>query len=147
MTSDHDTITLKDAASHFGYTVSTLRAEADRGRLTIYKIGKQYRVKPKDVQALDRCWFAKKNAKPVGSGIYVIGFHVYVKIGWSADLPARLRGLQSALPVGLTIYATFQCDKTNEGILLRRFREYKTRGEWFRNEGRIAEWVKRGCPL
>ncbi len=30
MTGDHDTITLKDAAQHFGFTVSTLRAEADR---------------------------------------------------------------------------------------------------------------------
>lgn len=50
MTGDHDTITLKDAASHFGYTVSTLRAEADRGRLTIYKIGKRYYTTPADIR-------------------------------------------------------------------------------------------------
>lgn len=123
MTGDHDTITLKDAASHFGYTVDTLRAEADRGRLTIYKIGRSYRVQRKDVEALDRCWFAKKNAEPAGAGVYVVGFHIYVKIGWSDDLPSRIRGLQLALPVDLKIYATFQCSKTNERILLRRFRE------------------------
>lgn len=38
MTQDDDTITLKDAASHFGFSVYTLRTEAGRGRLTIYKI-------------------------------------------------------------------------------------------------------------
>ena len=52
MTGDHDTITLKDAASHFGYTVSTLRAEADRGRLTIYKIGKKYYTTPADIREM-----------------------------------------------------------------------------------------------
>jgi hypothetical protein len=50
VTGDNDTITLKDAASHFGYTVSTLRAEAERGRLTIYKIGKKYYTTPADIR-------------------------------------------------------------------------------------------------
>ena len=50
MTGDHDTITLKDAASHFGYTVSTLKAEAGRGRLTIYKIGKRLYTTPADIR-------------------------------------------------------------------------------------------------
>lgn len=52
MTQDDDTITLKDAASHFGYTVSTLRAEADRGRLTIYKIGKRFYTTPADIKEM-----------------------------------------------------------------------------------------------
>ncbi len=51
-TGDHDTITLRDAAGHFGYTVSTLRAEADRGRLTIYKIGKRYYTTPADIREM-----------------------------------------------------------------------------------------------
>lgn len=52
MTQDDDTITLKDAASHFGFTVSTLRAEAGRGRLTIYKIGKRYYTTPGDIKEM-----------------------------------------------------------------------------------------------
>jgi hypothetical protein len=35
VTQDDDTITLKDAAKHFGFSVYTLRTEADRGRLAI----------------------------------------------------------------------------------------------------------------
>lgn len=50
--SDSDTITLKDAAQHFGFTVWTLKAEADRGRLTIYKIGKRYYTTPHDVKEM-----------------------------------------------------------------------------------------------
>lgn len=52
MTGDDDTITLKDAASHYGYTVSTLRAEAGRGRLTIYKIGKRFYTTPADIKEM-----------------------------------------------------------------------------------------------
>jgi hypothetical protein len=52
MTGDHDTITLADAAQHFGFTVSTLRAEAGRGRLTIYKIGKRYYTTPNDIREM-----------------------------------------------------------------------------------------------
>ena len=52
MTQDDDTITLKDAAGHFGFSVYTLRTEADRGRLTIYKIGKRYYTTPGDVKEM-----------------------------------------------------------------------------------------------
>ena len=38
---DNDPIKLKDAAEEYGLTVSTLRAEAGRGRLAIYRIGKR----------------------------------------------------------------------------------------------------------
>jgi hypothetical protein len=54
MTEDGDTITLKDAASHFGFSVYTLRTEADRGRLAIYRIGKRYYTTPADVKEMVR---------------------------------------------------------------------------------------------
>jgi hypothetical protein len=50
MTGDDDTITLRDAAKHFGFSVYILRTEAERGRLTIYKIGKRYYTTPGDVK-------------------------------------------------------------------------------------------------
>lgn len=49
---DSDTITLKDAAQHFGFSVYTLRTEAVRGRLTIYKIGKRYYTTPADIKEM-----------------------------------------------------------------------------------------------
>jgi hypothetical protein len=52
MITDSDTITLKDAAQHFGFSVYTLRTEADRGRLVIYKIGKRYYTTPADIKEM-----------------------------------------------------------------------------------------------
>jgi hypothetical protein len=49
---DSDTITLKDAAQHFGFSVWTLRAEAERGKLTIYKIGKRFYTTPADIKEM-----------------------------------------------------------------------------------------------
>ena len=61
MISDSDTVTLKDAAQHFGFSVYTLRTEAERGRLTIYKIGKRYYTTPADVKEMvQRCRVAQK---------------------------------------------------------------------------------------
>jgi replication initiation and membrane attachment protein DnaB len=54
MIGDADTITLKDAAQHFGFSVYTLRTEAERGRLAIYKIGKRYYTTPGDVKEMVR---------------------------------------------------------------------------------------------
>jgi hypothetical protein len=45
-------ITLADAAKRFGFKVATLRAEASRGNLTIYKIGKRYYTTLNDVRAM-----------------------------------------------------------------------------------------------
>ena len=50
--SDTDIITLRDAARHFGFSVYTLRTEADRGRLTIYKIGKRFYTTPADIREM-----------------------------------------------------------------------------------------------
>ena len=148
MTDDRP-LTLAHAAEHFGLTVAALRAEHARGRLTIYKIGGRYYTTRESVQELDQTWHGRKNFSWAheGSGIYVIGFDGYVKIGWSDDLASRLRHIQNSLPVKFKVYASFCCAKTNERILLRRFRKYRTRGEWFSHEGEIAEWIKRGCPL
>lgn len=52
MTGDQDTITLKDAAIRFGFSVWTLKAEASRGRLTTYKIGKRLYTTPGDIKAM-----------------------------------------------------------------------------------------------
>jgi hypothetical protein len=58
---DGDIITLKDAAQHFGFSVYTLRTEADNGRLTIYKIGRRYYTTPGDVKEMvEQCRVEQK---------------------------------------------------------------------------------------
>ena len=61
MIGDSDPITLKDAAQHFGFSVYTLRTEADNGRLVIYKIGKRYYTTPADIREMVlQCRVAQK---------------------------------------------------------------------------------------
>jgi hypothetical protein len=61
ITNDDDAIPLKEAAERYGFTVSTLRAEAYRGRLTIYKIGKRLWTKPADIREMvEKCRVEQK---------------------------------------------------------------------------------------
>ncbi len=52
LTDDEQTLTLKAAAERFGFPVATLRAEAGRGRLVIYKIGRTHYTTPNDIKAM-----------------------------------------------------------------------------------------------
>jgi hypothetical protein len=47
-------LTLREAADRYGFTVSTLRAEAGRGRLSIFRIGKRDYTMAADVQEMIR---------------------------------------------------------------------------------------------
>jgi hypothetical protein len=47
-------LTLKEAAERYGFTVSTLRAEAGRGRLNIFRIGKRDYTMASDVDEMIR---------------------------------------------------------------------------------------------
>lgn len=50
--SDDHAITLAAAAKEFGFSVPTLRAEADRGHLAIYRIGKRLYTTRNDIRAM-----------------------------------------------------------------------------------------------
>ena len=49
---DDDAIPLREAAERFGFTLSTLRAERDRGRLTTYRIGKRDYTTVADIRGM-----------------------------------------------------------------------------------------------
>ncbi len=58
---DDRPITLRDAAEEYGFTVSTLRAEAGRGRLAIYRIGKRDYTKRSDIEGMvEQCRVEQK---------------------------------------------------------------------------------------
>jgi hypothetical protein len=152
MTQDNDTITLKDAAGHFGYTVSTLRAEAGRGRLVIYKIGKRLYTTPADIKKLQISYraipmplecLASELVAP--AGIYIVGFSNFIKIGWSSFIEKRIEEIQCGVPEKLTIHRCLEGTMRHERYLHHRFSKQRLRGEWFRLEGELAEWIKNRC--
>lgn len=70
-----------------------------------------------------------------------------VKIGRSVNPRARLRDLQVGSPVELKLLKTIRGGRASEIWLHLRFEAQHVRGEWFRPEGPLGEWIEKGCPL
>lgn len=149
---DNDPRPLAEMALKFGYKVATLRAEAWRGRLVIYKIGKRLYTTPADIKKLHTKLRAipmpkdcLENELFVPGGVYVIGFSDFVKIGWSFSIARRIEEIQIGVPEKLTVYRCLEGTIQHERALHRRFSKYRLRGEWFRLDGDLAEWIKNSC--
>jgi hypothetical protein len=83
-------------------------------------------------------------AKGASTQIYVLGFAQYIKIGWTSNLERRLRDIEQGLPEVPTLLGTLAGTRRVERSLHIKFEEYRIRGEWFRREGRLAEWIDLG---
>ncbi len=66
-----------------------------------------------------------------------------VKIGYSVALNQRMGDLAVGHPDELELLATVSGGNDAEGRLHRRFAQYRIRGEWYRLEGKLAEYVKK----
>lgn len=65
--------------------------------------------------------------------VYVLGSTETrrVKIGHSTDVPKRAADIQRMSPVPLTVLGQFEGGLELEGALHKRFRPFRTHGEWF----------------
>lgn len=79
------------------------------------------------------------------STVYVVRSLDYVKIGTSRNVRTRLRGLIGHTPFEIELIAVFRGGRKLEKELHVYFDEYHHRDEWFRLEGRLQNWVERGC--
>jgi len=67
-----------------------------------------------------------------------------VKIGFTANAVAdRVRSLETAAGRPLDLVAFWEGTAKQERELHQEFNEYRTDGEWFRNDGRVTEWLAR----
>jgi hypothetical protein len=77
------------------------------------------------------------------AGVYVLGFDNYIKIGMSADVIQRINEIQTWLPAKVFVHCIFVGDgRETEKMLHDRFSRYRLRGEWFKHEGALADWIK-----
>lgn len=66
-----------------------------------------------------------------------------VKIGFTNELPSRLRSLQNSSPVPVRLLAAVHGDRTREAEYHRKFAADRLHGEWFaRSEAIIGELVE-----
>lgn len=133
-------LTLEQAAAHLGLTVDQFEYHRLFDRVPEPINGKYWRLdtlilKPSAAPPLDRL-----------ADVYVIKWTEFIKIGFSTDIRARLVGLQTALPTHLALLKIIEgAERKRERQLHRKFAEYRTQGEWFRHEGRLAAWIEGGC--
>jgi hypothetical protein len=79
--------------------------------------------------------------------VYFMGCESFVKIGLSACIEQRHRSIQHATPFTVSVLAVIERDgpsgiATLEAELHERFAAYRHRGEWFRYEGELADYVE-----
>ncbi len=81
--------------------------------------------------------------------VYVIRCEQFVKIGKTTRKESRLATMQTANPFELVTIAIIDADDGDEleRDLHKRFARYRHRGEWFRDAGWLANWIRRGCPV
>lgn len=65
-----------------------------------------------------------------------------VKIGVSEGINNRLSSLGGGTPEKITLMATVSGDRRAEARLHKKFARYRIKGEWFRLEGKLAEYIK-----
>lgn len=72
------------------------------------------------------------------------GVESFVKIGYSSFCPwARMSGLGAGCPFPMTLIAIIPGSQKTERSFHRAFDNLRVRGEWFRWEGDLIEFVNR----
>ncbi len=70
-----------------------------------------------------------------------------VKIGFAEKPKSRFSKIQSDCPTRLILLAIEDGDETTEGERHARFADYRQRGEWFRHEGELLEYISTLAPV
>lgn len=87
-----------------------------------------------------------KNRPPWYSGlVYVVRSGGFAKIGYTGLIEERLRALRNTNPHEIKLIALFYGSMEHERLAHEKFKALRYRGEWFRVEGTLDRWIKRGC--
>lgn len=75
--------------------------------------------------------------------VYFLRAGDFVKIGWARDVEKRIKALQTANPHELELLGVIPgCDDV-ERVIHQRFNALHVRGEWYRAESSLLEFVAR----
>lgn len=87
------------------------------------------------------------------SGVYIVAAdsndeHGVVKIGWSENIPRRLRQLQTSNPNRLTLLVTLEAKQEHEFMLHRRWSCLRVSKdlEWFHNHPALRRYIESRSP-
>lgn len=69
----------------------------------------------------------------------------HIKIGTASDFPKRLQALQTGNPERLTVLGTLPGSLSEEADIHDQFSHLRARGEWFRPEPELLDYIKEAC--
>lgn len=64
-----------------------------------------------------------------------------VKVGWTRNLPERVRALSTSCPHALHVLAIVPGPMSEEGVLHRALSTYRYNGEWFQLTYCVRDWL------
>lgn len=88
---------------------------------------------------------AKRATKSPGV-VYFVRDGDFVKIGYSVDVLARIKTLQTSTTRELRLIHYVPGRQSDEAAFHRRFKEYRRQGEWFVLAGELAEFLSEYDP-
>jgi hypothetical protein len=77
------------------------------------------------------------------SVVYIFRYGKTIKIGRSKQVEKRLNVLRMQSGRNITLVAVFPGSHREEASLHQLFKDYRVQGEWFRNEGKLKEFLKK----
>lgn len=80
---------------------------------------------------------------PGSPSIYFISAYEnqFVKIGYTADIETRLKVLNGIIPNGVNLLFLIKGESKKEAEFHERYQEHRINGEWFRNEGKLNNFI------
>jgi len=129
----------KAIAAYLGVSESTAQRLWKYNNLPVLEINKTKVCVP---DLVDK-W--QKEKHKWNNCVYFIGCQTtkQVKIGFSANVTKRFNALKSQSPVPLELLITIPGTKKDEKKLHKRFRKYRTHGEWFEPNKRIMRYLEK----
>lgn len=88
--------------------------------------------------------YDKENEPFPKSNVYFISDGEFVKIGKADDPDKRFSSIKTSNPKPLKLLYTMKGDGKLESFLHELFADYWVRGEWFRVDGNLKEFLRRG---
>jgi len=76
------------------------------------------------------------------TSVYFVRVGDFIKIGFASNPQSRILELSNGCPYEFKLLATITGDKTDERKLHRRFESLRHRGEWFRFESPLKEYIQ-----
>jgi hypothetical protein len=79
---------------------------------------------------------------PTEGYIYFVRMSTFVKIGFTTDVAARMKAIQTSSPEKIVLLRIERGHVEDERVFHQRFRKYRANGEWFTLQGWLAAFLK-----